>query len=60
MLFGLAQITSLPGAVANARFEADYDNLVLSISLPEPSSLLLLGTVLLALAGIGAARRRAD
>jgi hypothetical protein len=56
MEFGLAQITTLAGVTAGATLEQDYDNLSLTTSTPEPSSVLLLSTLVLL---IGFALRRA-
>ena len=51
MLFGLTQITGVV-LTGPGDFEADYDNLSFDVSVPEPSSLLLLGGLLLAFAAI--------
>ncbi len=60
MLFGLTQITTIPGAPANSAGIASYDNLVLRITtaVPEPSALVLLATLLLIFGGFGMVRRR--
>jgi hypothetical protein len=50
MKFGLAQITTLAGVSAGATLEQDYDNLSLTSSTPEPSSVLLLSTLVLLVA----------
>jgi hypothetical protein len=59
IFLGLTQITTLSGAPAGATFFADYDNLVLRVAtaVPEPSALVLLGTLVSFLGAIGMARR---
>jgi hypothetical protein len=58
MLFGLAQVFTSGGSTQTITIEADYDNLHLDISTPEPSSLLLLACGMLGLVAIS--RRKAS